>query len=127
MPTSGRGPDPASRPAAFRGIFERSFKMAARIFKPAKTAMQSGTANTKEWVLEYEPAQPRMVEPLMGWTSSTDMRSQVRLRFETADEAVAYCKRHMIPFQLSQAREAERRKIAYADNFAYGRRGNWTH
>jgi hypothetical protein len=53
--------------------------MKARIYKPAKTAMQSGTAKTKEWVLDYEPQEPREVEPLMGWTSSADMRQQVRL------------------------------------------------
>ena len=57
--------------------------MVARIYKPAKTAMQSGAAKTKEWVLDYEPEQPREVEPLMGWTSSGDMRQQVRLQFDT--------------------------------------------
>ena len=50
--------------------------MTARIYKPARTAMQSGTAKTKEWVLDYEPEQPRMVEPLMGWTSSGDMKQE---------------------------------------------------
>src|SRR5262249_57756727 len=59
--------------------------MTARIYKPAKTAMQSGTAKTKEWVLDYEPEQPREIEPLMGWTSSGDMRQQVQLRFDTAE------------------------------------------
>src|SRR3954468_1529220 len=67
----------------------RAPTMAARIYKPAKTAMQSGTAKTKDWVLDYEPEQPRVVEPLMGWTSSGDMRQQVRLQFETKEEAVA--------------------------------------
>src|SRR6266576_625865 len=64
--------------------------MTARIYKPAKTAMQSGAAKTKEWVLEYEPEQPRQIEPLMGWTSSGDMRQQVQLRFESPEEAIAY-------------------------------------
>ncbi len=63
----------------------------------------------------------------MGWTSSTDMKSQLRLRFETAEEAVNYCRRHGIAYELSEPHQPERRKIAYADNFAYGRRGNWTH
>jgi hypothetical protein len=63
--------------------------MVARIYKPAKTAMQSGRANTKAWVLDFEPEQPREVEPLMGWTSSGDMRQQVRLRFNSKDEAIA--------------------------------------
>ena len=58
--------------------------MTARIYKPAKTAMQSGTGKTKEWVLDYEPEQPREIEPLMGWTSSGDMRQQVHLRFDTS-------------------------------------------
>ena len=101
--------------------------MVARIYRPAKTAMQSGTAKTKEWVLDYEPEQPRQVEPLMGWTSSGDMRQQVRLNFDTAEEAIAYCERHGIPYQVSHAKPSTRRVIAYADNFAFKRRDPWTH
>jgi ETC complex I subunit conserved region len=101
--------------------------MIARIYKPARTAMQSGTANTKEWVLDFEPEQPREIEPLMGWTSSGDMRQQVRLQFETAAEAVAYCERHGIAYQLFEPKPAARRGISYADNFAYKRRDPWTH
>jgi hypothetical protein len=101
--------------------------MVARIYKPAKTAMQSGTANTKEWMLVYEPEQPREIEPLMGWTSSGDMRAQVQLRFDTAEEAVAYCERHRIPYQLSQPKPAARRVISYSDNFAFNRKDAWTH
>ncbi|MEA2880214.1 MAG: hypothetical protein QOF14_5410 [Hyphomicrobiales bacterium] len=101
--------------------------MAARIYKPAKTAMQSGTAKTKEWVLDYEPEQPRAVEPLMGWTSSGDMRSQVKLRFETKEEAVAYCERHGIPYQVAEPKPVGHRTMSYADNFAFNRRGAWTH
>ena len=99
----------------------------ARIYKPAKTAMQSGAAKTKDWVLDYEPAEPRQVEPLMGWTSSGDMRQQLRLRFETKDEAIAYCERNGIPYQISEAHEHTRRGLSYADNFAYARRNPWTH
>ena len=99
----------------------------ARIYKPAKTAMQSGVAKTKDWVLDYEPAEPRQVEPLMGWTSSGDMRQQLRLRFETKDEAIAYCERNAIPYQISEAHERTRRGLSYADNFAYTRRNPWTH
>jgi hypothetical protein len=99
----------------------------ARIYRPAKTAMQSGTANTKDWVLDYEPAEPRAVEPLMGWTSSGDMRQQLRLRFPTKEEAIAYCEREGIAYQVSEAKQRTRRGIAYADNFAPGRRIPWTH
>lgn len=101
--------------------------MAARIYRPAKTAMQSGTAKTKEWVLEYEPEQPREIEPLMGWTSSGDMRQQVRLRFDNAEEAIAYCARHGIPCQVFDAKPPARRAMSYADNFAFKRRDAWTH
>lgn len=101
--------------------------MTARIYKPARTAMQSGTAKTRLWLLEYEPETPRVVEPLMGWTSSTDMKSQIRLRFETKEEAIAYCEREGIPYQVMEPQEPARRSIAYADNFAFQRRGLWTH
>src|SRR5919198_5265029 len=101
--------------------------MVARIYKPARTAMQSGTAKTREWVLDYEPAEPRAVEPLMGWTSSGDMRQQVRLRFETKEQAVAYCERHGIAYQLAPDYEPARRTISYSDNFAFTRRTPWTH
>jgi NADH dehydrogenase ubiquinone Fe-S protein 4 len=101
--------------------------MVARVYKPARTAMQSGTANTKEWVLEYEPEVPRFVEPLMGWTSSSDMKQQIRLRFDSKEEAVAYCERHGIPCQVFEPKEPTRRTIAYADNFACSRRTPWTH
>jgi hypothetical protein len=101
--------------------------MTARIYKPARNAMQSGTAKTKDWVLEFEPEAPRVVEPLMGWTSSTDMKSQVKLRFASREEAVAYCEREGIPYQVSEPKEPTRRTMAYADNFAFQRRGLWTH
>jgi len=102
--------------------------MTARIYRPAKTAMQSGTAKTREWVLEYEPEQPREIEPLMGWTSSGDMRSQLRISFDTAAEAVAYCERHGIAYQLSEeAKSSPRRVISYSDNFAFRRAEPWTH
>ena len=101
--------------------------MSARIYKPAKTAMQSGQANTKAWVLDFEPEEPRQVEPLMGWTSSGDMRQQVRLRFDSKDEAVAYCDRHGIAYQVFEAKAPARRTISYSDNFAFNRRDAWTH
>ena len=101
--------------------------MTARIYKPARNSMQSGTAKTRDWVLDYEPGAPRVVEPLMGWTSSTDMTSQLRLRFASKEEAIAYCERHGIPYQVMEEKTPARRTIAYADNFAFQRRGLWTH
>ena len=101
--------------------------MLARIYRPAKTAMQSGKAKTKDWVLEFEPASARRPDPLMGWTSSNDMNGQIRLSFETREEAVAYAQSHGIAFQLIEPRETKRIIKAYADNFAAGRKQPWTH
>ena|SRR5579871_2187918 len=101
--------------------------MTARIYRPAKSAMQSGTASSREWQLDYEPEEPRVIEPLMGWTSSSDMKQQLTLRFDTKEEAVAYCERNGIAYQLFEPKEQVRRKAAYSDNFAYTRKEPWTH
>ena len=101
--------------------------MTARIYKPAKTAMQSGTAKTKSWVLDYEPEQPPTIEPLMGWTSSADMKQEVHLSFDTKEEAIAYCERHGIACQVFESTPGKRARISYSDNFAYTRRSPWTH
>jgi hypothetical protein len=101
--------------------------MTARIFKPAKNAMQSGRAKTKEWQLDYEPERPRSIEPLMGWTSSSDMKQQLSLRFHTKEDAIAYCERKGIAYQLIEPRDSLHRQIAYADNFAFRRAEPWTH
>jgi hypothetical protein len=101
--------------------------MPARIYRPAKTAMQSGKAKTHDWVLDFEPEKPRAIDPLMGYTSSSDMQQQVRLTFETRDEAVAYAERNGIAYVLIEPMEPKRRRIAYADNFRYDRRQPWTH
>ncbi len=100
----------------------------ARIYKPAKTAMQSGRANTKEWRLEFEAAAARRIDPLMGWTGAADTEAgQVQLDFETLDAAIAYAERHKIPHQVVEVREARKVAKAYSDNFAFRRRKPWTH
>ena len=101
--------------------------MSARIYKPSKTAMQSGQANTKAWVLDFEPETPHRVEPLMGWTSSGDVRQQLRLRFDSKEEAIAYCEREGIAYQVFDSEPLKRRAISYADNFSFKRRDAWTH
>jgi hypothetical protein len=102
--------------------------MLARIFRPSKTAMQSGRGNTKDWVLEFEPSAARRSDPLMGWTQTSDTESsQVRLSFDTREEAVRYAEQHGIAFQLSDDKPAKRIIKAYADNFAFGRKVPWTH
>jgi ETC complex I subunit conserved region len=101
--------------------------MIARIYKPARTAMQSGQAKAKEWALDYEPEQAPTVEPLMGWTSSGDMRQQVHLSFDTKEEAIAYCERNGVAYQVFDSKPPARPRISYSDNFAYTRRQAWTH
>ncbi len=103
--------------------------MIARIFKPARNAMQSGQAKTKHWVLEFVPAEARVIDPLMGWTGSGDMNSQVQLRFESKEAAQAYAKKHGIDAQVFEPKPRAHilRTNGYGDNFASHRRGAWTH
>lgn len=101
--------------------------MVARIYRPAKSAMQSGLARTKSWVLEFEPEASRQVEPLMGWTSSSDMRSQLHLEFETKEEAIAYAERNGIAYTVADPKVRKHQTKTYAENFKFGRLGRWTH
>jgi hypothetical protein len=101
--------------------------MSARIFSPSRTAMQSGQAKTGHWVLEFEPETPLKIDPLMGYTSSSDTRRQVRLSFETLEAATAYAEKNGIAFKVDKPKEARRRQISYAENFRYDRKVPWTH
>ena len=103
--------------------------MRAKIYQPARTAMQSGTAKTGGWVLEFAPSEAREVDPLMGWTSSGDMDSQVRLRFESRDAALAYATANCIDADVEdpKARKFTIRPRGYGENFATDRKGAWTH
>jgi hypothetical protein len=100
--------------------------MTARIYQPARSAMQSGQAKD-DWLLEYEPEKPRSIEPLMGWTSSADMRSQVKLRFDTKEEAIAYAERNGIAYRVDEPEPETRKVISYSDNFAPNRIVPWSH
>jgi hypothetical protein len=102
--------------------------MVARIYRPAKSAMQSGRSGRScDWMLEFAPQSRREADPLMGWTSSDDTRRQLRLTFATKEEAVAYATREGIPFEIQEPRERELAPKAYADNFRFDRVGRWTH
>lgn len=89
--------------------------------------MQSGQARTKLWLLEFEPEKPREIEPLMGWTSSGDTRQQVRLAFDTREEAIAYATRQGIPYRVEEPHAPKRKAMSYSDNFKFNRVGPWTH
>ncbi|MFQ5619884.1 MAG: ETC complex I subunit [Rhodospirillales bacterium] len=89
----------------------------ARIYRPAKTAMQSGRAKTRKWVLEFEPAAAKIVDPLMGWTGSADTREQVHMTFDSRDEAVAFAEKNGLEFRVEEPKTRRIRPKNYADNF----------
>ncbi|KAB2873757.1 MAG: ETC complex I subunit [Bauldia sp.] len=101
--------------------------MLARIFRPARTAMQSGMAQTDRWMLEYEPEVPMKADPLMGYTSSSDMRQQLRIEFDSREDAVSYAERNGIPYRVLEAHERAAKKLSYSDNFRFNRPQAWTH
>ena len=101
--------------------------MRARIFLPPKSAMQAGTAKTHRWVLEYAPNSAKIRDPLMGWTGSDDMLSQIHLSFESKEAAIAYAERNQIPFDLELPIIRVKHPKSYSDNFRFDRKENWTH
>ncbi len=103
--------------------------MRARIYRPSRTAMSSGTAKTREWILEYPPRSAREVDPLMGWTSSDDTQSQVKLRFESKEAALSYAKDEGIEAVVldPKVRKINIRPRGYGENFATDRKVVWTH
>ena len=100
--------------------------MTARIYRPARTATQSGQGKDK-WVLEYEPEVARSIDPLMGWTSSSDMKSQIKLQFDTKEEAIAYAERNGVAYRVEEPMPTTRKIMSYSDNFAPNRVVPWSH
>lgn len=93
----------------------------ARIYRPAKTAMQSGRAETRYWVLDFAPLTPREPDPLMGWSSAKDTLNEVRLKFDTLEEAIAFAQKRNIDYVVSLPHEPRFKPKSYADNFRYDR------
>ena len=104
-------------------------EMRARLYQPARNAMQSGMAKSKDWVLEFAPSSARSVDPLMGWTSSSDTQTQVKMRFDSQKAAEAYAKARGIEYTVvvPKPRKVNIRPGGYGDNFATNRRTVWTH
>ena len=88
----------------------------AKIYKPAKTAMQSGLKKFDKWVLEYIVDDPT-INPLMGWESSTDTFSELKMNFTTKEKAIEYAKKYNIEFELIEPKERKIVKKSYSDNF----------
>lgn len=101
--------------------------MPAKIYRPAKTAMQSGKAKTHIWVLEFDQERPRVIDSIMGYTGSGDMRQQLRLNFETRELAEAYARREGIEYRVIEPKDSTRKNVSYTDNFKYTRMQPWTH
>ena len=101
--------------------------MTARIYRPSRTTTQSGIARAKLWVLEFEPDAPRQIDPLMGWTSSADMKSQVKLRFDTREDAIAYATRNGVAYRVEEPKLSGRKVLSYSDNFRPNRVVPWSH
>jgi hypothetical protein len=101
--------------------------MTARIFRPAPNAMQSGRGKSKQWVLVHEPASPREIEPLMGYTASSDTQAQVRLTFDTLEEAESYARSNGIPYSVQPPHSSTPKRNSYSDNFRFDRKTPWTH
>ena len=96
--------------------------MEARIYRPAKSVMQSGSGNAKSWVLEFEAEDARRIDSLMGWTGSSDTDQQVRLTFTTQEAAVAFAEARGLPYAVDSPRDREIPIRVYADNFRFDKR-----
>ena len=103
--------------------------MTARIYCPAQTVMQSGSARSNTWVLEYGPMSRQQLDPLMGWTSSSDTRAQIRINFATKEEAVKYAEANGLDYTVvnPKLRKQIVRARGYCENFLPDRKDSWTH
>ncbi len=101
--------------------------MQVRIYKPSKTAMQSGRAATKKWLLEHEPTAARTTDPIMGWTGSSETTTQLKLWFETQEAAISYAKGQGLQYSVEPEKTRRIKPKAYSDNFAHDRILRWTH
>ena len=101
--------------------------MTALIYRPAPSAMQSADGNSRRWLLVNEPASARQIEPLMGYTSSSDTETQIKLFFDTLEEAEAYAQKAGIPYRVQPPHDPTRKRTVYSDNFRFDRKSPWTH
>ena len=88
----------------------------AKIYKPSKTAMQSGTKKFDKWIIEFIAEKPG-INPLMGWESSSDTYSELNLEFKTKELAIEYAKKNKIDYELIEPNSRKINKKTYADNF----------
>ena len=100
---------------------------AVRIYQPRKNAMQSGRGKTKHWLVEFEPGAQAQNDSLMGWAGQGDTRNQVKMRFESREDAVAFCTKRGLSYQVIEPKARRVHRRSYSDNFSHSREKNWTH
>jgi len=101
--------------------------MTARIYRPSPSPTQSGRGKSKQWVLVYESAEARKIEPLMGYTASGDTSTQVRIAFDTLEAAETFARKNGIPYSVQPAHQSTVKRVSYPDNFRSDRKTPWTH
>ena len=101
--------------------------MTLKIYKPSKTAMQSGLGKTKRWLAEYISDVTTTKDTLMGWTSSSDARSQIKLFFDTKEQAIEWAINNNYQFYLEEPQKRIIKPKSYASNFDFNRKEPWTH
>lgn len=108
-------------------MMERHPMTAVRIYQPRKNAMQSGRGKTKYWLVEFEPGAKAHNDALMGWVGKGDTQNQVKMRFDTREEAVAFCAKRGLTYQVIEPKTRRVHPKSYSDNFSSTREKNWTH
>ena len=101
--------------------------MTIKIYKPAKTAMQAGLGKTKKWLAEYISEADNVKDSLMGWNSSLDTQSQIKVFFETKEHAIAWAKKNNYQFYVEEPKIKKIKPKSYASNFKINRKEPWTH
>ena len=102
--------------------------MLVHIYQPARNPMQSGVGKTKVWLLEFEPSEKKNIGALAGYLGSGDtLSTQLKMSFDSKEDAITFAVRKGLAYKISEPTKRARTPKAYSDNFAYGRKLNWTH
>ena len=101
--------------------------MTIKIYKPSKTAMQSGIGNTKKWLAEYISDTEQVKDTLMGWNSSLDTKSQIKVFFETKEQAIEWAQNNNYQYCVEDPKKRKIKPKNYASNFDINRKESWTH
>ena len=101
--------------------------MTIKIYKPSKSSMQSGLGKTKKWLAEYITEKDKIKDTLMGWNSSLDTKEQIKMFFETKEQAIEWSKKNNEQFIVIEPKERKIKPKNYASNFDINRKEPWTH